>query len=266
MPLDWWRREDRPINGILLDIDGVISVGGLPLPGSLDTIRRIRELGIPLRFITNTTRRPQSRIVSDLARLGVSVTVGEVFTPAILARDFLTRQRLAPLLIVHPDLREDFLGLPAEGDGAVVVGDAGEFFTYRLLNQAYRKIVHGAAFLALAKNRNFLDHDSELSLDAGPFVAALEYATGKQATVLGKPAPAIFKRAVESMACDAATVVMIGDDVEADVAGAIEAGLKGILVRTGKYRPGQEAHLQQPPTLVADNLKAAVELLFEGKT
>jgi HAD superfamily hydrolase (TIGR01458 family) len=255
-------RRDKSIKGILLDIDGVVTVGGVALPGSLDAVRRIRELGIALKFMTNTTRRPRSRIVSDLASLGLNVTADDVFTPAILARDFLAQRNLKPLLIIHPNLREDFAGLADTGREAVVVGDAGEFFTYDLLNRAYRKIIHGAEFLALAKNRNFLDHDGELSLDAGPFVTALEYASGKEAAVLGKPAPAFFKLAVESVACDAAKVAMIGDDAEADVGGAMAAGLQGILVRTGKYRPGQEAHLREPPTLVAENLKAAVELLF----
>ena len=250
------------VKGVLIDLDGVVYVGNQALPGSLDAIRRIREVHIPCKFITNTTRRPRRRIVSDLARLGLDIVAQDLFTPAALARDFLARRNLVPLLIVHPDLREDFAGLAADGGEAVVIGDAGAFFTYDLLNQAYRKILHGAEFLALAKNRNFLDHDNELSLDAGPFVAGLEYASGKVATVLGKPAPAFFKLAVESMACGPEDVVMIGDDAEADVGGAMAAGLQGILVQTGKYRPGQEASLAERPTHVVQNLKAAVELLF----
>ncbi len=250
------------VKGVLIDLDGVVYVGNQALPGSLDGIRRIRELCIPCKLITNTTRRPRRRIVSDLARLGLDIVAQDLFTPAALARDFLARRNLVPLLIVHPDLREDFAGLAAAGGEAVVIGDAGAFFTYDLLNQAYRKILHGAEFLALAKNRNFLDHDNELSLDAGPFVAGLEYASGKVATVLGKPAPAFFKLAVESMACGPEDVVMIGDDAEADVGGAMAAGLQGILVQTGKYRPGQEANLAERPTHVVQNLKAAVELLF----
>ncbi len=250
------------VKGILIDLDGVVYVGNQALPGSLDAIRRIRESGLPFKFITNTTRRPRRRIVSDLAHLGLDIDARDLFTPAALARDFLGRRNLVPLLIVHPDLREDFAGLAGDGGDAVVVGDAGTFFTYDLLNQAYRKILHGAEFLALAKNRNFLDHDGELSLDTGPFVAGLEYASGKAATVLGKPAPAFFKLAVESMACGPGDAVMIGDDAEADAGGAMAAGLQGILVRTGKYRPGQEANLTLRPTHVVENLKAAIDLLL----
>jgi HAD superfamily hydrolase (TIGR01458 family) len=252
------------VKGILLDLDGVVYVGGKLLPGSLEAIGHLRERNILLKFITNTTRRPRRQIVSDTAQLGLSLAEADVFTPAAMARIYLKQHNLTPFLVVHPNLRSEFDGLPTGTAEAVVIGDAGHFFTYELLNEAYRKILDGAAFLALAKNRNFLDHDNELSLDAGPFVVGLEYASAKTATVLGKPSPAFFKIAVERLGCPAEDVVMIGDDAEADVGGAMAAGLKGILVRTGKYRPGQEAALSKPPTYVADDLKAAIDWLCPG--
>ncbi len=252
----------RRVRGILLDIDGVVCVGSSVLPGSLEAISRIRSAQIPFKFITNTTRRPRRRIVSDLGQLGLQVALEDVYTPAAMARETLMHRGLAPLFLVHPDLLEDFFGLPTGGMEAVVVGDAGKFFTYDLLNEAFRKLIHGAELFALAKNRNFLDHDGELSLDAGPFVAALEYASGCEATVLGKPSPSFFRLAVEGLGRSAEDVAMIGDDAEADVGGAMAAGLMGVLVQTGKYRPGQEARLAGQPTLVAKNLQEAVDLLL----
>ncbi len=246
----------------MLDLDGVVCVGGSLLPGSLEAISRIKTARLSLKFITNTTRRPRRRIVEHLAKLGLEVALDDVYTPALIARDFLARANLVPWLVTHPDLAEDFAGLPTMGDEAVLIGDAGEFFTYGLLNQAFRKILDGAQFLALAKNRNFLDHDSQLSLDAGPFVAGLEYASGREATVLAKPSPMFFGLAVESLRCPSENVVMIGDDAEADIGGAMAAGLMGVLVKTGKYRPGQELHLPQLPTLVAQDLRTAVDLLL----
>jgi len=80
--------------------------------------------------------------------------------------------------------------------------------------------------------------------------------------VLGKPSPTFFNLAAEGLHCAPENVVMIGDDAEADVGGAMAAGLMGVLVQTGKYRPGQEADLPEQPTLVAENLKAAVDLLL----
>lgn len=252
----------RTVKGILLDLDGVVYVGETVLPGSLEAVSQIRAAGLPLKFVTNTTRRPLGRIVNDLASFGLRVEPRDIYTPAAIARDYLSDRHLAPFLVVHPDLYEDFAGLPQDGDEAVIVGDAGAFFTYDRLNRAYRKILRGAAFLALAKNRNFLDRDGELSLDAGPFVAGLEYACGREATVLGKPSHAFFELAVEGLGLDAEDVAMIGDDAEADVGGAMAAGLMGVLVQTGKYRPGQETRLTKPPTLVVQDLKVAVDRLL----
>ena len=254
------------VRGLLLDLDGVVHVRGAVLPGSLEALAKLRSARLPFKFVTNTTRRPLARIVADLAALGLDVAPEDVFTPAALARDFLRRRNLSPFLVVHPELREDFRDSPSGAPEAVVVGDAGEHFTYDLLNEAYRKILRGAPFLALAKNRNFRDGDGELSLDVGAFVAGLEYASGREALVLGKPAPLFFSLALQGLGCSPEDAAMIGDDAEADVGGAIAAGLRGVLVRTGKYRAGDETRLKPPPTATAEDLQDAVDLLLGGAT
>jgi len=250
------------IEGLLLDLDGVVHIRDKPVAGSLDAIAKLRAAGFPFRFVTNTTRRPRRSIVAGLADLGLAVAKDEVFTPASLVRERLAGRGLKPLLIIHPDLREDFAGL-AEGEDAVVIGDAGQHFSYDGLNRAFRALVHGAEFFALARNRNFLDADGELSLDVGGFVAALEYASQREAIVFGKPAPQFFQSAVDALNLPARNVLMVGDDAEADVGGALAAGLCGALVRTGKYRAGQERGLTAAPTLVADDLAAVVTSLVE---
>lgn len=252
----------EPIVGVLIDIDGVVHVRDALLPGSLDALEKLRRAGVPYKFITNTTRRPRRAIQQDLARLGVAASIEDVYTPAALVRDFLASNGLAPFLVVHPDLVEDFADLPKGEAEAVVVGDAGDHFSYALLNEAFRRLMQGAPLLALAKNRYFQDRDQALSLDAGPFVAALEFAAQREALVFGKPAAEFFHSAVRGLGLRPGQVAMIGDDVEADVGGAMDAGLAGALVRTGKYRAGQETTLGRPPTLVADDLLAAVSALL----
>jgi HAD superfamily hydrolase (TIGR01458 family) len=254
----------RPIWGLLLDLDGVVYVRGAPLPGALASIARLRAAGVPFRFVTNTTRKPRRRILADLAAMGLALAPEDLFTPASLAREALIRRGARPCLLIHPDLAEDFAGLE-EGDDVVVLGDAGAYFTYERLNRAFRLIHGGADFWALARNRNFLDGDGALSLDLGGFVAALEYASGRQARIFGKPAPDFFRLAVAALGLAPERVLMVGDDAEADVGGAMAAGLCGALVRTGKYQPGQEARLPLPPDVFAEDLPEVVALLLDQR-
>ena len=246
------------IEGLLIDLDGVVSIGGALVQGSAEALRRLERSHMPYRFITNTTRRPRRQVAADLAALGLAVDMAHIFTPAALVRAYCLERNLSPFLVTHPDLREDFEDLSTGGREAVIVGDAGPFFTYAQMNTAFRKLMHGADFLALATNRAFQDQDGGLSLDAGPFVAALEFASRRKANVYGKPARDFFDAAVAALRLAPHRIAMIGDDVEADVGGAMAAGLAGILVRTGKYRTGQEAALAIAPSFVADDLSAAV--------
>ena len=247
------------IDAVLLDLGGVVYVGDQPLPGALEAIEHLRATGLGLRFITNTTRTPRTRLLEKLQAMDLAVDDNDLFMPAIAARRYLETRNLSPHLLVHPDLKEDFAGLPSAGKKAVVIGDAADGFTYESLNQAFRLLEQGAPFLALARNRTFLDADSKLSLDAGPFVAALEFATGTTATLLGKPSSDFFQAALNSLAAKAARTVMVGDDAESDIAGAVSLGLRGLLVRTGKYCSGDEARIGPPPTAVCNDLAAAVD-------
>ena len=248
------------IRGVLLDIGGVLYVGDRPIEGACAALDRLRAAGLPLRFITNTTSSPKRAVLDKLARMGFEIAREELFTPAAAARDWLTARGLTPWLLVAEPLLEDFSDRQGEPD-AVVIGDAGPGFTYEALNRAFRLVMEGAPLIALAKNRYFMQPDG-LTLDAGAFVTALEFAAGVEATVLGKPAPDFFAAALASMGCGADETVMIGDDWESDVNGAVEAGLGGILVKTGKYAEGDEAKLN-PGALVAADIAGAVELVLD---
>ena len=248
--------------GVLLDLGGVVYVGDEPLPGAREAIGRLKAAGLPLRYLTNTTRKPRRALLESLEKMELPVAEEELFMPAIAARALLERNGLSAHLLVHPALEEDFAGLEGGEGEALVVGDAAEGFTYQALNTAFRVLEGGAEFYALARNRSFQDDDGERSLDTGAFVAALEYASRRQAKVLGKPARAFFHAAVESLGCAPEDAVMVGDDAEADVGGAKDAGLKAVLVRTGKYQEGDEARISTPPDHVAADLAAAAEWIL----
>ncbi len=252
--------------GVLFDIAGVLYQGDKPLAGAVEAVSTIRDTGLPVRFLTNSTRRPKRVILDKLEGFGIDADPEEILTPAAAACAWLEENGLAPHLLIHPDLEEDFAKCSKSGPKAVVVGDAGRYFTYERLNAAFRLIQDSAPFLALASNRVFRDTDGELSLDAGAFVRALEYSSGTNALLFGKPSPAFFHSAAQSMGLEPAEVTMIGDDADSDIAGAVKAGLRAaILVRTGKYQTGDEARYEPRPTATADGVRAAVELFTEGR-
>lgn len=248
------------IRGVLLDLAGVIYEGDSALPGAVDAVARLHDAGLPLRFVTNTTRSPKAKLLERLSAMGLDLDEAELFTPGQAARDWLTQHDCSPALLVHPNLECEFEGLPERPNRAVVVGDAGQAFDYARMNAAFRTLIEGAQLIALAKNRAFKDDDGKLSLDAGAFVTALEYASGEDALVLGKPSPAFFAAALASMDCPADAAVMVGDDAEADVAGALRAGVaRALLVQTGKYREGDETRFEPPPTATVPDLSTATD-------
>jgi len=250
------------IKGVLLDLGGVVYIGDEPLPGAAEAIAALRNSGIAIRFLTNATRNPRRRILEKLQAMGVAAEADELFTPATAALRIIEEENLSPHLLIDPRLAEDFEGLTRGGKPAVVIGDAGEGFTYDAMNEAFRRLDAGAEFLALANNRSFRGSDGKLNLDAGAFVAALAFASRREPLVLGKPSPDYFAAALASMGCKADEAIMIGDDVESDVGGAMASGLTGILVKTGKYHEGAEKLIDPPPDHIAPTLAEAVEWIL----
>jgi phospholysine phosphohistidine inorganic pyrophosphate phosphatase len=244
------------VGGLLVDLDGTLYVGGEPVEGAREAIGKLKAGGLDLRYVTNTTRRPRREAAEHLISLGFEVEEAEIFTPARAAAGMIGDRSCLPL--VDESLLEDLEGITLTEDRPdhVLVGDLGEGFTYERLTAAFRCLMDGAELIALQRNRYWRREDG-LALDAGPFVAALEYASGKSATVVGKPEKSFFRLALEDLALPSHEVAMVGDDAEADVAGARAAGLRGIQVRTGKYRFGEE----KEPDLTLDSVAALPEAL-----
>ncbi len=254
------------ISGVLLDLAGVVYDGDTAILGAVEAAALLRGAGLPLRFISNTTRLAKPAVLDRLHRLGLAIAGDELFTPAQAARAWLVEHGCAPYLLVHPDLEPDFENLPPGGRRAVIIGDAGETLDYMSLNAAFRELNDGAEFLALANNRAFKDADGKLSLDAGPFVAALEFACQHKANILGKPSPDFFLAALAGMNCPPQEAVMVGDDAEGDVAGALRAGVAAaLLVRTGKYRAGDETRFDPRPTAIVDDLAMAANWILQRR-
>jgi HAD superfamily hydrolase (TIGR01458 family) len=117
----------------------------------------------------------------------------------------------------------------------VILGGAGPEFDYPTVNRVFRLATDGVPMVAMHRNL-YWRTDAGLQLDTGAFLGAIEQASGSEATIVGKPAPACFAAALELVGLPSEQVMMVGDDLEADVAGAQRAGIEAVLVRTGKFR------------------------------
>jgi HAD superfamily hydrolase (TIGR01458 family) len=253
------RIDSRSMAAILLDIDGVFHVSGRPIDGVGQAVLRLREDGHRLRFVTNNTTSSRADLAEDLRALGVTLDDEELETTPRAAARALSGKRVLALTMaaIRPEL--EGVELVGEEADAVLIGGADEteesnrVFSYMNLARAFAELEAGAELFCLHKNRWWQTSRGPL-LDSGAFVAGLEYAAGVEATVLGKPSPAFFGVALEAVDADPEQTWMIGDDLEADVAGAKSCGLRTILVRTGKFRESALADALVKPDAVVNSL------------
>jgi HAD superfamily hydrolase (TIGR01458 family) len=242
---------------ILLDVDGVLHVSGSPIPGAPDAVKRLRADGHRIRFVTNSTTMSRAELGNQLRGMGFAIEDDELQTTGGVATRVLAGKRV--LALTMPGLLDDLEGLQLIGMNAdaVLVGgcdegeEPGRVFSYLNLNRAFLELQAGAELYCLHKNRWWQTADGP-RLDAGAFVAGLEYAADTEATVLGKPSPEYFEAALDALDADAEMAWMVGDDFEGDVIGAQRHGMHTVLVRTGKFRPDavEEAGVQ-PDAIVS---------------
>jgi HAD superfamily hydrolase (TIGR01458 family) len=234
------------IEALLIDLDGTVYQGRELIPGAREALDQLRGAGIPFLFTTNTSRMSRSDIVDSLRAKGLSIDPSEVFSAPVAAARWLRAQGVRRVhLLVSDSTRGDFSAfeITDEAPDAVLVGDLGSEFTFERLNGAFRSLRSGARLVAIHRNRFWLPEQGP-TLDAGPFVAALEYATRSEATLVGKPSPAFFDAASSLLGVPKEALAVVGDDLETDVRGGRAAGLRTIQVRTGKF---DEALLRETP-------------------
>jgi HAD superfamily hydrolase (TIGR01458 family) len=251
---------------ILLDIDGVLHVSGEPLPGAVEAVATLRDAGHDLRFITNNSTRSRAQLVEELRAMGFDLDPDEVQTTGGTAARELAGKRVFALVMAG--LVDDLEGLELVGEGAdaVLIGGCDEttepnqVFSYMNLGRAFAELQAGAELYCLHKNRWWQTKRGPM-LDAGVFVAGLEYATGMDAIVIGKPSAAYFAAALEALDAEPELTWMVTDDLEADVPGAQMFGMKTVLVRTGKFRPETLERSTQVPDMVLSSIAQFPEWL-----
>ncbi|KAH9072908.1 HAD-like domain-containing protein [Lactarius deliciosus] len=259
----------RPaIRALLIDLSGTVHVATQPTPGSPDAIQRLRASSIPFRFCSNTSKESTAALRDKLARMGIETRDNEV--NSLLRAKGVQR----PLILASESCcdRDD----PALPYDSVVVAFAPTQFDYLTLNTAFRVLMNehdtqrgrprlDHPFIATHRARYVGDSDGALSLGPGPFVAALENASGGTAEIVGKPERKFFELVLNSLGSDVqgreGVVAVIGDDIQSDLGGgAVELGFWRVLVRSGKYRNGDETKEGvRPPDEVCDSFASFVE-------
>ncbi len=234
------RVAGEEIQGILFDVDGVLHVDGVAIPGAAEVLADLRGRGVPFRLLTNTTVRSRRSLGVLLRDLGFDVEDDEIITAGGATAAWVRRTYPGrPVyLLGSGDVAVEFAGLDlTDGPeaGVVVVGDAAENFTYEAMNHAFRLLLGGAALVAMHRDPWWMTATGP-TIDAGAFIRGLEFATGTRSRLVGKPAAPFFRAGFQSLGLPPRSTAMVGDAVRQDLVPAMRMGATGVLVRTGKYR------------------------------
>ncbi|MGB4811011.1 MAG: TIGR01458 family HAD-type hydrolase [Methylophilaceae bacterium] len=244
-----------PVNvkGVLFDLEGVLYIGSKAIEGAIVAVNKIRANGILCRFVTNTSTLSLLNLQRKVNALGFTFPATEIIS-APQATLLYLRQQPNPIcrLLLADDVKHDFKEFRQSDIDAnhIIIGDIGNAWTYELLNAVFNRLINGAKLIAIHKNK-FWQTEHGLQMDIGGFIAALEYVSGVKAMMIGKPSPDFFQIAIDEIGLKPSEVIMIGDDIDSDVGGAQQAGLRGVLVKTGKYRQAYaEASVIKPDLLI----------------
>ncbi|MFN3528104.1 MAG: TIGR01458 family HAD-type hydrolase [Candidatus Altarchaeaceae archaeon] len=251
----------------LIDINGVLYSGNKVIDGAIEKIDELRKNRIKFCFVSNATQRCKESLVEKLRKFGFEIYKEEIFTPSEAAviyikgtrkfKKIIKERKVKIFLLTKGDVYKDFyeFEIVDKDSDFVIVGDAGENFNFENMNKAFREILNNKEFIALEKDRYWMDDNNELSLCAGAFVKGLEYSTGKRAIVVGKPSKKFFEFALKSINAKKEETYIIGDDIYTDILGGKKAGLKTILVKTGKFKEEIFRNSKIKPDVIINSIK-----------
>ena len=245
------------INGLLIDLEGVLYNDNQLIPGSIDVIKELKRVGLKLRFLTNTTTAPRKKILEKLLNFGFDIEEKEIFTPIIATKNYLRDNTVKKIsLVTNIEIIEEFkeYEITQKDPEAIIMGDIYKNFNWDILDRIFKLVyINNAALIALHQNK-YCMRDGQVSLDLGPFVRAIEYASNKKSILMGKPEKNFFDLAIKDMEISKEAVFMIGDDIISDIKGAKDFDIKAIQVKTGKYQKEDCSDKFTQPDLRIDSI------------
>ncbi len=246
----------KDIKGILFDLDGVFYVGNEVIPGAPETVEYLKEKGIACRYVTNTSTKSLDSLHQQLTGLGFSLERDEIVSAPYAAVLYLRRKQYSSCyLVMEDEVKQDFQEFK-ESDTSpdvVVVGDIGKEWNYEIMNRIFQLMMQGTQLIALHRNK-FWQTAAGLQMDIGALVAGWEYATEKPALIIGKPSTAFFELSTFDLEISPEKLAIVGDDIDSDIGGGQAYGMKGVLVKTGKYRWDYVAASPVIPDVVLDSV------------
>ncbi|MCK4637333.1 MAG: HAD-IIA family hydrolase [Methanomicrobia archaeon] len=256
-------KKSLNIKGIIFDIDGVLEFQGKIYDGAIETINSLRDKGIVLRFLTNSTLKSRKSCADKLKKRGFRIFEEEIITASYATALYL--KKLNPkscwVMLEREGLNEfrDFTQ-NMEKPEYVVVGDNRSNFDFNHLNKALRLLLKGVKLIAMTPG--LVDASmGQLELDVGSWAQMLERASGVKAVYVGKPNPYVFELALKSMNLDRSEVVMVGDQISTDIKGANNVGMRSILLKTGEFDE-RDLNSNIKPDFIFDSIRDILKFLI----
>jgi HAD superfamily hydrolase (TIGR01458 family) len=246
---------------LLIDLDGVLKLGNSTAPDVKEFFDFIKKNKIPACILSNSTLRTGDLVKEFLASQNIELNI-----PAITAFDaavsFVKSNYKKVQVYCRDYLIHHFEGIiDEENPEAIVIGDIEDKWNYQIVNDIFKKVFAGADLIAMHKNK-YWNPAGEPLIDAGAFITGIEFASGKEAILIGKPSPLYFKAALGSINSKIENgFFMIGDDIENDIKAAQDIGGKGILIYTGKTKFPIEKSINIKQDFEAHSLKEVISIL-----
>lgn len=251
-----------PYQCVLIDINGTLIWNNKPLPGTIEAVTMLRRSKLRLRFVTNSATESCQSIYNRLKGMGFKIYLEEIYSSISSVKEMIAIQNLKPMLLLPAETIQDMGAVSYEESdkpNAVIIGNKPSMFQYDKINEAFHCLIKGATLFGLFSNK-YSVMDNELTLGSGCYLTGLEYSAGCKAELLGKPNTRFFLSALGTI--NPKRAIMIGDDAEDDIIGALNAGMQAYLVRTGKYKKNDEFKIALSPTKMFDNFVEAATSIF----
>jgi HAD superfamily hydrolase (TIGR01458 family) len=253
------------IKGILTDIDGTLYFKGNPIPGAIETLNKLRQKGLKFIFFTNTDSKSPQTVLKILKDYGFDIIKDEIFTPIIALKEYLSEYpNKKSFFVTTREVEREFQDIRrikvSEIPDFVIIGDFHDNWDVNRLNEAFRYVLKGAKLLGTQGNKYYLDQNGEPVIDTGSFVQMIANAANVDPMIFGKPSKKYFLQALKRIDLNSKEVLVVGDDPESDIQGALNVGIKGILVKTGKGQYYKSNTFQIKPSMIIESYSSLLDL------